>query len=177
MISEETRKKLSESHKGKSWGRHTEEWKIQMSKSKKGKPFSGIPFDPTGIKLSKETREKMSQSHKGNTHGFRKGQQHYNWKGGISNNIFHRRTQKMISQGKRRAIKNKAEGFHTFGEWELLKKQYGYTCPSCGKKEPEIKLTEDHIIPLSKGGSNYIENIQPLCRNCNSKKQIKIIKF
>lgn len=68
-------------------------------------------------------------------------------------------------------------GSHTLGEWELLKKQYGYTCPSCGKKEPEIKLTEDHIIPLDKGGSNYIENIQPLCRSCNSKKHTKIIKF
>jgi len=73
-------------------------------------------------------------------------------------------------------VKN-AEGSHTFGEWELLKKQYGYRCPACGKKEPEIKLTEDHIIPLSKGGSDYIENIQPLCRSCNSKKHTKIVKY
>jgi 5-methylcytosine-specific restriction endonuclease McrA len=68
-----------------------------------------------------------------------------------------------------------AEGNHTFGEWELLKKQYGYKCPMCGMKEPEIKLTEDHIIPLSKGGSNWIENIQPLCLKCNMKKHNKLI--
>lgn len=73
--------------------------------------------------------------------------------------------------------KKASEGSHTFGEWQLLKKQYGFTCPCCGKKEPEIKLTEDHIVPLDKGGSDYIENIQPLCRSCNTKKHTKIIKY
>lgn len=78
-----------------------------------------------------------------------------------------------------RRLKRKfnAEGSHTYGEWELLKKQYGFTCPSCKSKEPEIKLTEDHIIPLSKGGSDYIENIQPLCRSCNSSKSTKVVKY
>ena len=68
-------------------------------------------------------------------------------------------------------------GSHTFGEWEILKAQYDWTCPACGIKEPEIKLSQDHIIPVSKGGSDNIENIQPLCMPCNIRKMTKIIKY
>lgn len=68
-------------------------------------------------------------------------------------------------------------GSHTIGEWETLKAQYNWICPACGKPEPEIKLTEDHIIPLTKSGSDNIENIQPLCRRCNIVKMTKIIKY
>lgn len=67
-----------------------------------------------------------------------------------------------------------AKGNHTLKQWNELKARYNYTCVHCNKKEPEIKLTRDHIIPISKGGDNYIENIQPLCNSCNSRKKDKI---
>lgn len=67
-----------------------------------------------------------------------------------------------------------ADGSYSLGDWETLKKQYGHKCPHCGRSEPEIKLTRDHIIPLSRGGSNFIENIQPLCGDCNRRKHAKM---
>jgi len=110
-----------------------------------------------------------------------------NWKGGKSKGEQKKKYQKEYTEKnrdrknylnlRRYVRKKQTEGSHTFGEWKLLKKQYGFTCPCCGRQEPKIVLTEDHIIPLSKGGSNFIENIQPLCRSCNSRKHTKIIKY
>ncbi len=44
-------------------------------------------------------------------------------------------------------------------------------CVKCGSKE---KLEFDHIIPVSKGGSNTVRNIQLLCETCNRQKSNKI---
>ena len=37
-------------------------------------------------------------------------------------------------------------------------------------------MTIDHIHPKSKGGSNELDNLQPMCKRCNFKKGNKIIK-
>lgn len=41
-------------------------------------------------------------------------------------------------------------GAHTLTEWETIKLLYDFTCAGCGRTEPQIKLTEDHKIPISK---------------------------
>ena len=78
---------------------------------------------------------------------------------------------------RRRARERAAEAFFTDAEWSALKAFYDYTCLHCGKREPEIQLTPDHVIPLSKGGSNAISNIQPLCKTCNSAKGTKTTDY
>jgi 5-methylcytosine-specific restriction endonuclease McrA len=77
----------------------------------------------------------------------------------------------------RRARKLFAKGSHTDEEWQTLKKKYNFKCLCCGKQEPEIKLTRDHVRPLVLGGSDSIDNIQPLCARCNSKKSLRQIDY
>lgn len=72
---------------------------------------------------------------------------------------------------RRRAREHEAEGTHTAVEWRELCEAYDNRCAHCGNAE--ASLTRDHVIPLSRGGSDYIENIQPLCRSCNSRKGTK----
>jgi len=36
-------------------------------------------------------------------------------------------------------------------------------------------MTIDHIVPKSKGGLNTIENLQPMCHTCNTKKADKTV--
>lgn len=43
----------------------------------------------------------------------------------------------------------------------------GWQCLHCGSQE---SLTLDHIIPFSRGGTTSDDNLQTLCRSCNSKK-------
>ena len=42
-----------------------------------------------------------------------------------------------------------------------------YQCRYCGATND---LAIDHIFPFSRGGSNEADNLQVLCRSCNSSK-------
>mgnify|MGYP006921324890 CR=1 FL=1 len=70
-------------------------------------------------------------------------------------------------KARRYAREKNAEGSHTFEEWQELCKKFNNKCAKCKENK---KLTKDHIKPLSECGTDYISNIQPLCRSCNSRK-------
>jgi 5-methylcytosine-specific restriction endonuclease McrA len=83
-------------------------------------------------------------------------------------NVFaHRRRARLLAVG----------GTFTTSEWlELLGRHPA--CPICHRRWEDIPLpkgrrssvSRDHIVPISRGGPNSIDNIQPLCYSCNSTK-------
>jgi 5-methylcytosine-specific restriction endonuclease McrA len=71
---------------------------------------------------------------------------------------------------KRWAQEKGAEGTCSAAEWKEMLSFYGNKCLRCGADGSECTLTQDHIIPVSVGGSHWPENLQPLCQPCNSSK-------
>lgn len=72
--------------------------------------------------------------------------------------------------GKRSARIKEArkKGTHTKTEWNNLLIEANNICPRCNNYSE--KLDKDHVVPVYKGGSDSIQNIQPLCKKCNSQK-------
>lgn len=73
---------------------------------------------------------------------------------------------------RRRARKQGAEGHHTVAEIKLLLKRQRYTCAYC-PTSLKSGYHVDHIMSLSKGGTNWISNIQLTCKGCNLMKADK----
>lgn len=75
----------------------------------------------------------------------------------------------------RRARLAGCKGSYTVQEWINLCVYYGNKCLRCGRDD--VKLTVDHVVPISKGGSNSINNLQPLCMSCNCSKHANTIDY
>lgn len=54
--------------------------------------------------------------------------------------------------------------------WWLRKVQSG-VCYYCHREVGRIRLTMDHVVPLSRGGKSTKGNIVAACKECNNKKK------
>lgn len=77
------------------------------------------------------------------------------------------------SNRNRRAHKKAAEGNHTLEEIQEILTAQKYRCAYCRTKLTAPNFHIDHIVALSRGGTNYRSNLQGLCRRCNCSKNAK----
>lgn len=59
----------------------------------------------------------------------------------------------------------------TVKEWTAILGAYNYRCAYCGRQG--VELTQDHVIPVSRGGADSQSNVVPACRSCNCQKSDK----
>ena len=100
---------------------------------------------PHGKKATKENNRRYYNTEKGKAHSRLKSQ-------------------------KRRANIYGVDATLTQEQWEDILEQYGGKCAYCRSSE---NITQEHIVPLSKGGAYTANNIIPACWDCNYSKRDK----
>lgn len=81
-----------------------------------------------------------------------------------------------ISQRRKHRLRS-AEGNYTCEDIDRIREDQKGLCAYCSikmqKKSGPAKETIDHIVAVSKGGTNWPSNLQLVCKSCNSKKHNK----
>lgn len=72
-----------------------------------------------------------------------------------------------LEEGKVRTKKRRRP--EVWSQAKILKKD-DWRCHYCGRKLNPDTVTADHVIPKSKGGTNWIGNVVASCRKCNGLK-------
>ena len=83
------------------------------------------------------------------------------------------KTRKALNERKRRARFQEVLCTLTLEEWQEILQSYQFSCYYCGRDD--VKMTIEHVIPISRGGNHTKENVVPACGSCNSSKRERLI--
>lgn len=109
----------------------------------------------TASKASKSWRDRYPERYKASQKNWRLENAHY-WR------IRHLQEQSVPSD-------------FTCADWECVLEEFSHACAYCLRQD--VKLTMDHVVPISKGGAHTVGNIVPACKSCNSKKRDRSIFY
>jgi 5-methylcytosine-specific restriction endonuclease McrA len=93
-----------------------------------------------------------------------------------SREFYRRHRERMVKEALPRKQLRRARligvgGVVTQAEWRETLAYFNGHCAYCG--EPMNPPTQDHMMPISRGGAHLIENIVPACGTCNSRKHTR----
>jgi hypothetical protein len=80
--------------------------------------------------------------------------------------------QKNLYTRARYALKKNSAGSHTVSQLKEIRARQNNKCNYCGSDATKGHI--DHIIPLTRCGTNYASNLQLLCVSCNTSKSNKM---
>ncbi len=172
-FSEEVKKKISESNKGKHFFKHTDEAKIKIGLASKGNQYAkGMKPNITSFKkgcqniVSDETRKKLSEALKGRKMPWMIGEKNKNWKGGIT------------------SLNKLIRVCFEYRQWRSdVFTRDDFTCRECGEKgcyleahhiKLFIDILEEYNIKTIEEAKNCselwnINNGITLCKKCHNK--------
>ena len=85
-----------------------------------------------------------------------------------SNNKERMKEHQVMYAQRSRSKKLELRTVFTRDDWYCCKAYFGRKCAYCGKESKH--LTQDHFIPIQKGGEYSLINIVPACMSCNASK-------
>lgn len=88
------------------------------------------------------------------------------WRDWYYGDLEHSRAQAIDNQARRRS--RLGDGRVTRADWTRIKDEYGHRCAYCARHP--ARLEQEHLEPLSRGGTHDPDNVVPACRQCNASK-------
>lgn len=72
------------------------------------------------------------------------------------------------NQRRKRLLRGATVHDLTSEQWAAILDLFDHRCAYCARDDRP--LTQDHLIPLSRGGGHTADNVVPACQPCNSRK-------